>query len=118
MGDECLETLRAATAGLLFPSETDAPFEPFVWVAGENTPAVVSRFAGYPPAEPCLAMSLEEFLRDLNDDPPFRALKTILEKTLKAIRVYRFGTTAPVYYLVGQDSAGRLAGLKTNAVET
>ena len=63
-------------------------------------------------------MSLQEFLADLNEEPEFQALRTALEKLLSAITVYRFGTTKPVYYIVGTDLEGRLAGLKTTAVET
>jgi hypothetical protein len=33
-----IQTLKKASEGLLFPSETDAPFEPFVWEGEEGKP--------------------------------------------------------------------------------
>ena len=43
MADKLLAALRSAAKGLLFPSETDAPFEPFVWEVAANSTASVRR---------------------------------------------------------------------------
>ena len=118
MTDPILETLSEAVQGLLYPSETDAPFEAFLWETAENSAVSVARFSGIAAHEPWRALSLLEFLQDLDKEKEFHKLRTTLEKTLAAITVYRFGTLDPVYYIVGKDRAGRLAGLRTRAVET
>ncbi len=116
--DRVLTLLRNAIRGLLYPSETDAPFEPFVWEAAENSAASVTRFAKEAARNPCRSLSLDEFLNVLNQEKPFQVLRATLENALEGIVVYRYGSVEPTYYLVGKDSSGRLAGLKTSAVET
>jgi Nuclease A inhibitor-like protein len=49
MTDALLTTLTQATAGLLYPSEYDAPLEPFVWEPANNTLTEVRRLSGHPP---------------------------------------------------------------------
>jgi hypothetical protein len=118
MADDVLTALRGVTEGLLYPSETDAPIDAFVWEPGGNTEASVRRLAGEPAKQKCRHESLADFLQDLAEEEDFRRLQTTLEKTLTGIRVYRFGSTDPTYYVVGTDRGGRLAGVKTRAVET
>jgi hypothetical protein len=118
MADDTLTVLTKAAKGLLYPSETDAPFEPFVWEPAANTLASIRRLSGQAAGEPCRTVTLEDFLGDLAQEEDFAKLQAVLQKTLKAIKVYRFGTVSPVYYVVGTDAKGQLAGLKTNAVET
>lgn len=118
MDDHVISELRRATAGLLYPSETDAPFEAFVWGKAENTPGSVRQLAGLPGATECQQVSLEEFLGDLLEEQRFRALRAAVEATLSGIKVYRCGSIRVTYLVVGSDRGGRLAGLKTHAVET
>ena len=59
MADQVLDTLKSATEGLLYPSETDAPFEPFAWEVAENSVASVRRLSGQSEKEKCRAVSLE-----------------------------------------------------------
>ena len=49
-GDPVLDALAKASKGLLFPSETDAPLEPFLWEdAGDKlTKDRVNQLAGAP----------------------------------------------------------------------
>ena len=118
MADKLLVALQKATKDLLYPSETDAPFEIFLWDAAENSAASVRRLAGISAKEKCKPVTLETFLMDLVEEEEFLNLKTILEKTLTGIQVYRFGGSDATYYIVGSDAAGRLVALKTLAVET
>lgn len=118
MADPLLATLGKAVGGLLFPSETDAPFEAFAWEAAENSIPAVRRLAGRGAKEPCRSMTLPEFLRDLVDQPEYQELRRVLEATLADIRVYRFSEIDVTYYIVGTDARGRLAGLCTKSVET
>jgi hypothetical protein len=118
MADDTLAVLTKAAQGLLYPSETDAPFEPFVWESGPNTVASMQRLSGQAADDPCRTVSLEDFLGDLAEEKEFAELQAVLQKTLTGIKVYRCGTVSPTYYVVGADASGRLAGLKTHAVET
>jgi len=118
MADTVLAALQRATEGLLYPSETDAPFEAFVWQPGDNSEATVRRLAGEPAKQTCRRESLADFLQDLAEEAEFKQLQATLEKNLSGIQVYRFGSTDPTYYVVGSDDAGRLAGVRTKAVET
>ena len=71
MKDRIISVLKEATQGLLFPSETDAPFEPFVWEAAENSAASVIRFSGEGPEISCSTQTLQEFFNVLNQEKPF-----------------------------------------------
>lgn len=118
MASKAPAALTRATKGLLFPSETDAPFEPFVWGKADNSAAAVRRLAGQSSSAECQEQSLDEFLGDLLGEKEFQALRAAVEKTLGDPRVYRFGSVRVTYYIVGTTADGRLAGLKTTAVET
>jgi len=109
--------LAKAADGLLFPSETDAPFEFFTWQDEPNSAETVR--ANSSGAElTCQEMSLSEFLGDLVEEEPFRHLMTVIEKNLNGVKVYKCGNIHVAYFIVGRDSDGRLSGLKTIGVET
>jgi len=118
MADKVLDALTKASSGILYPSETDAPFAPFVWGESKNTAAAVRRLGGQPRAAKCQTVSLDDFFGDLQDEKEFQALRTAIEKTLTGVKVYRCGSIRVTYFIVGTDADGRLAGLKTTAVET
>ncbi len=118
MADKILSVLQKATRALLYPSETDAPFEVLTWGVAENSAASVRRLAGRPTREKCSIISLADFLADLIEEKEFLNLNSVLESTLKGIQVYRFGGSEVTYYVVGADSSDRLVALKTTAVET
>ena len=118
MADKVLTALQNATKDLLYPSETDATFEIFIWGVAENSAASVYRLAQRKAAEKCQVVDMATFLDGLVEEEPFLNLKTVLEKTLTGIQIYRFGGSDATYYLVGTDPSGRLVALKTLAVET
>jgi Nuclease A inhibitor-like protein/DNA/RNA non-specific endonuclease len=108
MADKVLASLRKAARGLLFPSETDAPFEAFVWDTVANSAPSVRARAGRPAVEKGRVLSLDAFLGDLAGEEEFRRLRDSLRDTLTEIKVYRFGAVQPTYYIVGTDSVGRV----------
>jgi hypothetical protein len=132
MSKETLEALKGASRGLLFPSETDSPFEPFVWEGEEGKPdkAGVLERAGKPPRTPVKVMSLDAFFRDVTTDEnwhdaeekeevrKFRQLVQTLKKALKDIKVFKLGKVESDVYIVGRTESGDWAGLKTKVVET
>src|SRR5262245_37478049 len=113
MADTLLTTLQQATAGLLYPSEYDAPLEPFVWEQADNTPAEVRRLSGHPAQDRCHTISTDDFFNDLAEMEGFAALYETLKTTLTDLTVYRCGEANITVYVVGRDAHGRLAGFKT-----
>ena len=73
MADTVLTTLQQATEGLLYPSEYDAPLEPFVWEPADNTLAEVRRLSGQPAQQRCQTMSAEDFFNDVAEVEGFAA---------------------------------------------
>jgi hypothetical protein len=118
MPDTLLTRLRQATEGLLYPSEYDAPLEPFIWEPAENTLTEVRRLSGHPPEEHCQTLPADAFFGELAEVEGFPALYETLKETLTDLKVYRCGAANLTLYVVGRDAQGRLAGFKTRAVET
>jgi hypothetical protein len=117
MEDPLLTMLTQATAGLLYPSEYDAPLEPFVWEPADNTLTEVRRLSGRPAEERCETLPADAF-GELAAVEGFAALYETLQGMLTDLKVYRCGAANLTVYVVGRDGHGRLAGFKTRAVET
>jgi hypothetical protein len=134
MPDVLRERLEAATAGLLFSTESDRPFV-FVRLAAcepvsSLTPERVAALAGEPGAK-AREWPLERFLArhitrvDALDErsraliPRYEALETALRGALGRVRVFRVGEVEIRVLALGNDPAsGELVGLETVAVET
>jgi hypothetical protein len=126
------EALAKASAGLLFPSETDAPFEAFEWPGEQGKPdkARVLELAGLPPDTSVKAKGLDAFFKDAtqeqdwHDDQEraevqrFKDLVKTLKESLKDVKVFVAGRTESDVYVVGRAEAGGWAGLKTKMVQT
>lgn len=123
--------LAAAAEGLIYISETDAEIIP-VW--GEKVEAVtrdaVLRLAGAnreAPVEETLPDSFFERLTEIRDwfgtreterAARFGRLRDTLYSGLTDIKLYRIGRIRIDIYIVGRDGEGRIAGVRTRAVET
>lgn len=130
---DLLETLRAACAGLLWQSETDAALHPLVW----NTDAAVGADAlrallKIPPAIPIADTDAASALarmgaqKDWHGDEEraiaarFRALAALLEDVAPQARALRVGAGPDIaLYVVGRTADGhRWAGFATHVTET
>jgi hypothetical protein len=62
--------LKQASSGLLFPSETDAPLEPFVWKGEEGKPDKerVLELIGQPAGTRVKVMSLDSFFKEVTQE--------------------------------------------------
>jgi hypothetical protein len=126
-----VEALKKASAGLLFPSETDAPFEPFEWPGEQGKPdkARVLELAGLPPGTPVKTKGLDAFFKDAtreeawHDDQEkaevqrFKQLVQALKDNLSDVKVFLAGAAESDAYIVGRADSG-WAGLKTKVVQT
>lgn len=132
-----IEEFKKAAKDLYYISETDAPFEAFVWRRekgaepfSEPNAADVLRFAKNAPETPVREQTIEDFFKhstaeqDWHTDEDketvrrFVKLKDLLQHELKNAKVFRVGKVELDVYIVGVDSDGNLAGVKTKAVET
>ena len=117
-----LDALKKASKGLRMPSESDAPFTPFVWEGGGDlTPERVLQLAHQPKGTPVEEDTLYDLFRTIpsEDLPRFQALKKAIQEQLSGVKVYKVGDEAERdVYIVGKTKEGQLAGLKTSVVET
>lgn len=129
-----LTDLKTATENLVYISETDAPFEPFVWKTEQPVTEIrvedVLKFAGQKADAKTAEKTLDEFFRHLTEMQDwfgdeekaqvekFLKLKELLSTKLKNTKVFKVGDVQIDVYIVGIDDKGNLAGVKTKAVET
>lgn len=122
--------LKAACRSLTYISETDADVIPFV----SQEPATRS-IASYLAALEITSNEIEtrefdNFFVRLTSEKDWHGprekqrsklwseLRELLEKNLEDIRVIRIGKIRMDIYIAGVDASGRLAGVKTKAIET
>ena len=131
MPNDIENQLRAAIKGLLYTSETDAPFEIVHWRNGGESmdEKKVLLLSGHKPNDAVETMSIEEFFKDLTTNQSWYGaeekaaakkyvqLKSILEQ-LKNPQVFKLDSIRIDIYIIGQDAKGDWVGVKTKAVET
>ncbi|WP_333139668.1 nuclease A inhibitor family protein [Microcoleus sp. B13-B6] len=131
MTDSIATQLTQASKGLLFLSETDAPFEVIHWqTQGELTPAKLLQLTEHPPDAPVEIVSVDDFFaiatqeEDWHDQEErqtvqrFQNLVNTLKQNLSQLQVYRVGSIEIDVYIIGVTDCGGLAGLSTKLVET
>ena len=120
--DPTLDALKRASKGLLFPSESEAPLEPFAWKdGGALTRERLLELAGAEAGTAVEETDLGTLLRTIppEDGAKFDKLARVLQEQLTGLKVYKVGDEAErEVYIVGKTKDGRWAGLKTSVVET
>ncbi len=112
---QILEQLRRATAGLLFMSESDYPFEVIQWDgSAELTPAFIRSVTGEAADCPVHEMEAEDFLTSGR----YQRILLALQKHLSQLKAYKVGRINMPVYLVGRSSEGSWLGVSTRVVET
>lgn len=123
------ETLTQASQGLLMPSESEYPFEVFIWEGAELTSEKILELTHYPPATSIEEVELDYFFRNVATEKDwhdkiqkenvakFQNLVQVIKDNLTDIRVYRIGTIEVSVYIVGLTNNG-VAGLTTKVIET
>jgi hypothetical protein len=129
--EEILQKLEQATAGLLFMSEADYPFEIVNW-GGINEIAFdyLCRQAGVEPDAPVQVVSPEKFFAMAMSEPKwkpeqelaiarrYQALVRLLKENLDDLKVYKVGQINIAVYIIGRALTGNWVGLSTRVVET
>lgn len=127
-----IDEIAAASEGLLFMSETDAPVEPFVWE--ESTPFSIEALReakGYDAATPITRLDADEFFgpatrahdwhgpEERERVRRFQALLATLKSRLSDIAAYKVGASGAIdVFVVGRAEDGTFAGVTTQVVET
>jgi histidine triad (HIT) family protein len=126
-----VEALKKVSKGLLYRSETDAPFEPIEWAGEQGKPdkARVLELAGLPASTPVKTKGLDAFFKDMTREQDwmdeeekaevekFRQLVEAIKDNLADVKVFLAGRAEADAYIVGRSEAG-WAGLKTKVVQT
>jgi hypothetical protein len=123
-----LGELKAASAGLLFMSESDYPFE--VVRLDAITPAALRQASEEAADAPVETQSLENFFRVAVSEEDWRsvaerasakkyqALVALLKDNLTDVKAYRVGSINIAVFIIGQSAEGNWLGLSTRVVET
>lgn len=114
-----LETLEEATAGLMYPSESEAPFDVFRWNAsGPDLLKDVQAHAKKGLIQEQLVDDFFEQLRDSDDAQRFAELRRAMESVVTGLKVYRSGRIEVDVFIIGKSHSGDWIGLHTVSVET
>jgi hypothetical protein len=129
--NDLAEKLKKACEGLWYISETDAEIAPFIGreaaaVNGQNLLEQLGRPSSTPVEEREFSDWVERLtaFQDWFGDEEkataekYAALRELLEDNLRGLRVFKLGRIELDVYVVGLDKEGRLAGIRTKAVET
>jgi hypothetical protein len=128
--EELLEKFKAATAGLLFMSESDYPFEVSAHKDQKVSPEVLVADAGLPTDTHIEKMSVDDFfspaIREYEGQSDearalaarYRELISLIKQTLADPAVFKLGTINMPVYIVGSEPGGGAIWLKTRVVET
>lgn len=120
MAEDEVAALQAATHGLLYPSETDAPFDVFRWKPTGADPAtdVIAHARKRGGIEEVPAAAFFDELAQSDDADRFGALRKVMESTLTGLKVYRVGSIEVEVFVIGKARSGDWVGLHTMSVET
>jgi hypothetical protein len=119
-----LKIIEGASAGLAYPSESDAPFDLFRWPAkgtGSARKVVMSRGGGG--GRRIEEVTVDGFFAELvasDEGERYRQLRRALESQLQDLQILRVGAgeVNVDIYLIGRTRSGDWAGLHTTSVET
>jgi hypothetical protein len=114
--------LQKACRGLLFPSESDAKLQTFLWKnGGALTPPQLLDLSGSPKNTPIQETTLDSLFRVVpkEERSQFDNLAKVLHAQLSGTKVYKLGAEPKKQvFIVGKTADGQWAGLKTTVVET
>ncbi len=129
---EVLNRLKEASQGLVWVSESEAPFEVFVW-ENEAQEALNDRTLLHHLDRSETLVETQDFdaffatatqIQNWQNEEErtivhqYQQLVVALKQHLRDLKVYRMGEVNISTYILGKTEAGHIAGLVTQAVET
>jgi len=123
MPDNLPAKLTKAVDGLMYPSESDEPFDVIQWGTAGPTNAKEQVDAHVAPGRKIESVPLDDFfgqLTESDDADRYKQLRALLEKNLTNVGAFRVaGAGAKVdVYLIGQSKAAGWVGVHTVSIET
>jgi hypothetical protein len=132
MDNPIMQLLLKASDGLLYPSESDYPFEYVEWETNGKrlTKKLIRQLAGKEESAPVKSQSLDDFFKNVTkvkdwyeeeekvNVERFRQLQETLQNNLTGIRVFKVGKIEIDAYIIGKTKDGKCAGLSTKVIET
>ncbi len=130
---EIFERLHEAVKGLLWTSESDYPFEAFIWEFGEKISLgneIVLKITKHSLETTVKVVEFERFFRgviterDLHNPEEakivirYQELVWMMNQYLHDLKVYRIGEIEIDIYIVGKTPTGDYGGLATVSIET
>jgi|SRR6476646_6588251 len=128
---EIVPLLQQSVEGLLCMSESEAPFEAFLWdVQPPITPEMVLQQTQHPSDAPFETVSLEQFFEVATEEQDwygpeeqeqakkYQHLVEVIKNNLSDVQVYKIGKTKIDVYILGMIASGQIAGISTQVVET
>lgn len=112
---QILEQLRRATAGVLFMSESDYPFEVIQW---EGLTAPTHEFIRSLTNESADCEIQELELENFLAGGKYQNIVKVFTTNLSHHKVYKVGRINMPAYVVGRSSSGKWLGVSTRVVET
>jgi hypothetical protein len=126
-----LNQIKQASNGLLCMSESEYPYEVFLWPGtAPLTPEKVIEKTNHPKDTPVEVVGVDDFFQNATTEEDWQdaeeketvkkhqALVHTLKTNLRNIQVYRIGTVEIDVYIVGQTADRDCAGVATKVVET
>ena len=112
---QILEQLKRVTAGLLFMSESDYPFEVIYWEGlTVLSHSFLCKHAGESDDCPVEEMEVDEFLLA----EIYRNVVQVLSENLTELKAYKVGRINMPVYVVGRSKRGNWLGVSTRVVQT
>lgn len=133
MENDIKQILIQASEGLLFPSESEYPFEYVEWPANGNDALLkkdVRKLTNKPDETTIKTVSLDNFFKSVTQvkdwygdeekatTEKFVQLRKTLETHLTNIKVFKVGETEIEVFIAGKSASGNWAGLSTKVIET
>ncbi len=133
MNQQITKKLKQASDNLLMTSESEYPFEVFLWSNQAQTPLTnqkILQLTEHPQQTSVEEVELDDFFRNCAQEKEwqdeiqkqnvskFQSLVKTLKDNLTDIKVYRIGTINIDVYIVGKTASGDLVGISTKVVET
>lgn len=130
---DLIDILERTSNGLLYMSESDYPFEVFLWNSlGKDalTTEKLLQQTNHPQDTPVEVKDCDSFFKRATQEQnwygleeqktvkKYQNLVKILKDNLADIKVYRIGAIDIDIYIVGKTQSGDLVGLSTKVVET
>ena len=129
--DQFREKLFKACEGMVYSSETDSPVTPFFADdPGLDLISLVRASLGCGKSVPITTYDFEEFFRRLEAHRDWHGaeekqiarryarLRKLLTENLESIQVFKAGKNQIEIFIIGKTAEGKIAGIKTYAVET